>query len=517
MINPEVNDVHAKELHANAYAAAHVNFNRNLFFAKGIAAIGAIGYSAILLISSQVGDNHTAARVEAAVEAQIPDLDEDALLAAHEYMVFDELVSESHELVDGDPEYDEEYWSDYIYGLTGKEASTALLGLAEEIDEDYIEELSLNHDEYLRWVGARSELSAEIYEDMPNNAGRYRQAYGLLGLAAFIIGAGIVKINTPGREPGDRIRQCWALSHTAGDLYPDQNGGVPKKKAIKDYYKKVKHLPPMGSKIITFEDDSSLVRRFKPEITADTITRHINNEKHEYGRFFISQLTVQGRLPDRFKHAGLMLIMNSPFDTDWNEPFYEAHWGSVGPMIHDGGNLDQTVSKKWHNVKGRTDFIQRMYAYLSEDDEGELTNEQAILANQTETMRMQTEARFYQRAALALHCAEGTAPLGVLTSRKWQELSDIWNDFEQRTTDMLKGIGADSTVCTPWFLEDSREVQGWPGWRREADPEPIKNSLMNLEAIKREHGELREIASRAMVEFTEKVDRVIGLSEAESA
>lgn len=133
----------------------------------------------------------------------------------------------------------------------------------------------------------------------------------------------------------------------------------PSREQVEALLKKIFYLPPVGGKV-TLEKKSLRPASLFPVLTADEKVEEIIRFRQEgkLDETYVHQLTVQGRLPDEFKYAALALTINSTYRSDWRKPLYEAPWGKVAPLVHDGGHV-QTINPFW-SIRGRTDFIQRV-------------------------------------------------------------------------------------------------------------------------------------------------------------
>lgn len=258
-------------------------------------------------------------------------------------------------------------------------------------------------------------------------------------------------------------------------------------------------LPPVGSKI-SFNGQKR-IEIIDPAFSAEHETERVMSEVKERGfkDGFIHQLTVQGRLPDEFKYAGLALILASPHPDDWHKTFYNVPWGKTSPLIHDGGKVRKEFNPIWRNVDGRTDFIRRI---VWVDQLGLL---------EEETVRMRRDARFYQRLGLSLHAHIGTAPSAISEDIRTQ-LSTEWQNFRDKMNIVLNEYEINGVAEVPWFNNEPRKL--WDNFppRYEADWEPIQQQLFHLETVKGEYPEVQERISGLLRASTNRIDDILGLT-----
>lgn len=272
-------------------------------------------------------------------------------------------------------------------------------------------------------------------------------------------------------------------------------------------------LPPVGGKIPVLLDAQGRgthvdgeKKRLSPTWTAeeqvahDAALRRTGDLQHGY----IRQFGVQGRLPDPFKYVVIALIMASPNTYDWHAPLFQLEASSqdanydVAPLVHDGGAVVSTLNPLWADVPGRTDFLQRTVLFDAEDDDA----------------RFLLEAKAYQRLALALHAAQGTAPQGIPLPIR-QALAGRWQAFRTAMDRLLGEFNVLDIAQVPWFIEP-RMLPGieWLGPRQEGPWEPIQRELLELEAKRRDPEyarALRQEAERILEAFTTAIDRDLGL------
>lgn len=286
-------------------------------------------------------------------------------------------------------------------------------------------------------------------------------------------------------------------------------------------------MPPVGGKIPLIWQGLkmfSAVRRLDPSLTAEQQASRVveMRQRNELGEVYVHQLTVQGRLPDKFKYAALAIILNSPYQNDWRKPFFEAPWGKVAPLIHDGGKVNVDYNPVWKDVSGRTDFLQR----ASETHEPKLEELESLdikevgrlsvdklaraRAEQEERNRLLIEARAYQRLALSLHCYVGTAPDTIPDEIQFK-LAQSWNEFEDKMNLLLSHYKITGVAKVRWFNLFSEEKSKWYGKRREADWAPIQHQLIALEKVREKNPELRGKVTELLIDSADQIDRKLGL------
>jgi len=291
--------------------------------------------------------------------------------------------------------------------------------------------------------------------------------------------------------------------------------------------KAVAWLPPEGAKIPLVHggenyrtlSDPVLLPSWTAEEQVQAVLRLLRGK--QLGKQYIHQLTVQGRLPDEFKYAALALILISPYLQDWNEPFMDAPWGKVAPLVHDGGITETSLNFLWRDVEGRTDFLRRVAVVYG-------PNQPELKAMEQERLLLETKA--YQRLALALHAAQGTAPKaeeveGGIPPDLYKKLADHWKKFRQAMDQYLDAFSGEiegekfdltGAVRVRWFLDKPRELKDWPGPRQEADWDPVRKELLKLNRFieKDDRGlynALRRQVFALLKTTTDDIDRDLGL------
>ncbi len=324
--------------------------------------------------------------------------------------------------------------------------------------------------------------------------------------------------------------------------HADWAGAPPSREELEEFRSRVLLLPPVGGKIPELLDSQGRLKghrvfgalyRIDPAWTVEEQIQTVlqARQKGLLGDGYVHQLSVQGRLPDEFKYAAVALILSSPYRQDWKEPFFEADWGKVAPLVHDGGNVTVGLNPVWSNVQGRTDFLQRVVKVYDPARQPE--------HERMETDRLLLEARAYQRLALALHAARGTAPKAEeipdgLSVQLREKLAERWHKFERDLLGLFEAysgeIGGEKfdltgPVRVKWFLDQPRRVKDWPGPRHEADWPPIREQLLMLnrfaektEPARKEEGAdlsaydaLRLQVSALLKIVADDIDRDLGL------
>ena len=282
----------------------------------------------------------------------------------------------------------------------------------------------------------------------------------------------------------------------------------------------VELYPPVGGKIpLIFLEKLSGIdarhHRFYPTVFAEQQCQAVSEfiKKLRPLEGYVHQLSVQGRLPDRIKFAGIGLVLSSPHQNDWNEPFFSPDiggWGSVAPLVHDGGleNATLPVSPTWVYGIGRTDFMQRI-VHLPTDQTPE-----GSLIRKAEGKRMSYELKAYQRLALALHATLGNGPFRESDPNQRLRLSRAWNRYEFAIKSLLKEYGLDQAANPRWFLTTARPLWNKSYLERfEADYPPIREQLMRLEEAKAQSPALRVRAIELLRDTTYEVDSITGLGK----
>lgn len=330
------------------------------------------------------------------------------------------------------------------------------------------------------------------------------------------------RLKAPLKNLGGILRSNGSVK-AALAVHPEWLQDAPDKDDLIKYRNALSYLPPVGGKIpIVYKGDP--VDILVPSLTAEEQAQAVTSlrKKGSLGEVYVHQLTVQGRLPDEFKFAALALILSSPYKNDWDRPFFEAPWGKIAPLVHDGGNVDHGVNAVWSDVKGRTDFLQRI-AFVHRVDVEQLERlkpgEVAKLPvetlssarnEQAERERLTLEAKAYQRLALALHARAGTAPKRIPEEVR-SPLADHWVKFEETMTSILGEYGLRAAADVTWFNAEPRPLAHLAyGPRHEADWQPIKETLLQLEGARPYYPELRNSVVHLLKGVTDSIDRTIG-------
>lgn len=306
-------------------------------------------------------------------------------------------------------------------------------------------------------------------------------------------------------------------------IYESQQKDPPSKEQIEAFLKKIFYLPPVGHKITRHERGRSKIVPLSPSLTTDKQVNEVIElrKKRELDETYVHQLTVQGKLPDEFKYAALALIINSPYRNDWSKPFFEAHWGKVAPLVHDGGGVNY-INPLWKS-KGRTDFLHRVAAVYEPELE---TMEQYTTPNlavkfssdaldnavleQEERRRLILEANFYQRAAFALHAKIGRVPNAVPQDVARKGMQE-WKVFVKSIRDILNSYGANEITKPRWFTRVPRQLPSWGEFRYEGNYKPIQEALTSLEEIKSNNPSLRREVNSLMRKTVSSIDNAIGI------
>jgi hypothetical protein len=297
-------------------------------------------------------------------------------------------------------------------------------------------------------------------------------------------------------------------------------------------------LPPMGGKVPLIIDDDGLLESGKTfdrpvltaeqrvELTFDVMSRDDSCHRN------IEQFSVQGRLGDGFKYVSIALALINPLEQDWLEPFFEADWAKVAPMIHDGyvgRQRNVEVNPLWKN-RGRTDYLQKrinidfkeiapLYGIRHEILEEIFAPRSVLHGSLRESdyydPALMLEARAYQRLALAFHAYSGSAPRRI-PKRIRGELANLWRKFQASARAILSEYGLDGPARVVWFLDKPRWYKGWErhGLRYEAPYGPIGEALVDFETkrMEPETFSARGRMLRLLYDMTNEVDQTIGLS-----
>lgn len=309
------------------------------------------------------------------------------------------------------------------------------------------------------------------------------------------------------------------IHHKWAEIPPSQHD-------LDTFRKAVFYLPPVGGKIPLVIDGKSPVGLLKPTLSVEQQSRNLLDlrEAKKLGRAYVHQISVQGRLPDRFKYCALALILDSPYANNWSIPFYKAPWGEIAPLVHDGGNFDLRLNPLWEGIEGRTDFLQRVdlvfesnlerFAQLQREKINELPYDQAIRVRieELERKRIALELKAYQRLALALHSQQGTAPYAIPRGMRSQ-LALSWDNFERKIDLLLREYNIHLVAEVSWILNSARKVKGFAQPRLEADWPPIQDALTQLEEVRQQYPELRHEVAVLLRNASERIDEIIGLKK----
>lgn len=387
---------------------------------------------------------------------------------------------------------------------------------------DIFDSQSLQHSyELLDTDSKRREIEYQKFPDTGPVINSIFGAFSVLGFGLFSLGA--VELLW-----GENIRSRRDAANALLTIRPDWKEKSPTNEELVKFCRGLSYLPPVGGKIpLIIKGDKADIggKKLDPSLTAEQQLKQVieMRQKGELGDAYIHQLTVQGRLPDRFKYAAIALIINSPYGNDWTKPSFQTPWGKVAPLVHDGGNVRQNLGPLWHKVGGRTDFLERtVKVYSTELEQKEnldisqiphLFNLSTLQKEQAERNRLIVEAKAYQRLALAGHAIGGTAPTKIPQDVQTQLVGE-WVRFERELSTILSRYDIGGVAEVKWFRDNPINLgTDWPGLRYEADWDPIQKELMNVESVKKSNPEIREKASELLMTTTNRIDKVIGLLE----
>ena len=296
------------------------------------------------------------------------------------------------------------------------------------------------------------------------------------------------------------------IARTILSVHPEFKNKFISKDDVDRLTRPILYLPPVGGKILA-EGASQTPNPLVPSISAEEQIKIITDmrQRNELGEYYLHQLTVQGRLPDEFKYVALALILSSPYFNDWSKPFFEAEWGAVAPLVHDGGNVHTNLNPFWKNVKGRTDFLQRLVVVHGSNNI--LTEARA---EQEEQHRQILEGKAYQRLALALHAKTGTAP-EIIPIDTRNNLSTLWQNFRYKMHLLLGEYCIEGAADVTWFNDTPRKLNNWMHLRHEAEWDPIQKELVHLEQTRVKYPQLQQQIRNLLKESTDIADREIGI------
>lgn len=267
---------------------------------------------------------------------------------------------------------------------------------------------------------------------------------------------------------GSSLSALWAI-------HPDWVVNPPSAAVLEGALEGMQWLPPVGGKIPLMVDENGVVRGFEllpPTLTAEEQAEEIIERRRsgELSGAYVHQVSVQGRLPDAVKFTAVALILNSPYPHDWDEPFFEAEWGEIAPLIHDGEGPLEFINQYWRSW-GRTDFLMRISRVTERDPERftvqaeslEEVMEQFIqrarsdreslgpaMSETSERSRLRLELRAYQRLALTLHAAENTTPKELPEDLRLR-LASRWSYFIGQLENLLSEYELDGVIRVKWF------------------------------------------------------------------
>lgn len=376
----------------------------------------------------------------------------------------------------------------------------------------------------------KTEKLRKLLDETKSLTRRYPEQVGLVTLTSVTAAAFLWIHDLPGRIRAVRDQELEARQRI--EVVYGKKEQFSKEEAVKIDLA-FSYLPPIGGKLpLVMQDQSDAGKdygRFSPSVAAEEQVAEVIKMRRsgELGKAYIHQLTVQGRLPDDFKYAGVSLVLNSPYKNDWEQPFFEMGWGGISPLIHDGGveyAVNKSINTRWKTVSGRTDFIERAFLVETTPHDEAFSAENPAqkamrqLSTKREEERILLEAKFYQRAAFALHAYCGTMPdsipLYIRTSA-----ARIWEKYVQEMNTLLTSKGIEGLVAVTWFnsepLLDHPVLGDSYGPRHEADYEPIKQQLQHAESIKLDY-ELQTKNRQIMQNLVDAVGKAIGLPKESS-
>jgi hypothetical protein len=469
------------------------DLNRREFIGKMIGYASIVTLSTGTIVDTLVKQNSFREKVRKAKE-KYPQLPQDVRDGSAEYKLQKHFT--------GEPQSDE------LNKLTQGEPTPPrdIFNRLFQIDSpDHQARIEENHRQVQEWVKQRDEAISDSYGDGPNP---WPIAPGILGIIGGIGLAVTIDLRTGGEiDSGDKTER---LKQALIAVNPQWIDNEPTDEEIEDFVRICRYYPPIGGKTGDSYSDKSITTsepQYLAEVHAKKAIRYKNN--HLARNIMVHQMTVQGRLGDRFKHAALVLILNNPYPVDWNKPAFNAYWAQVAPLVHDGGRVDRQLNRSWKYVKGRTDMISQTAVKFNASTPDSVGS----AANEAEDKRILQEAIFYQRAALAFHAFSRTAPPDMPFPMR-KELAREWLTFENRVSLLLQEYDLADVLSPKWFLKIPR-YKSWPKpFRREAPYEPVKRKLNRLEEVHEEHlWELRERSSLMMGQLVAAVDHITGLDK----
>lgn len=320
----------------------------------------------------------------------------------------------------------------------------------------------------------------------------------------------------------DSRKEYFSLEESVIARHPEWKDEPPDPVTLRAEIETSLLLPPIGGKLNDF--DKSRPTPLPPALTAENYVSELMKEVKKLhpekgdSEFFVSQLAVQGRRGNDFRCVALALLTASPYVQDWKEYFYEADWGKVGPLIHDGGRVSGKVNPKYKNVIGRTDFILRVgkvwhpnfesIIKMAPEDVVNLPLEdiESAIQEQKERERLLTEVKAYQRLALAYDIGFSTR-LG-LTNDEADALISEWFSFTESITSLYEEYGIADILDVKWFRNKPTRLGQWDD-RYEGKWKPIKRSLKRLDEVRIENPEMVERAYYLLKNKVAAIDTII--------
>lgn len=308
--------------------------------------------------------------------------------------------------------------------------------------------------------------------------------------------------------------------------HPEWIKKPPESADLIKFHQAILNLPPIGGKIYKFRPRPLFLDiKLYPTLSATQQMNHIIDlrKKGKLTPLYVHQLSVQGRLPDKFKLSAIALIISSPYKCNWEQPFYEAPWGKVAPLVHDGGNVNYGINPRWQMITGRTDYITRIAQVFEPSletienlplaEKSQLPYDQLIKAKaeSLEKDRLNLETKAYQSLALSCHASLRQAPKEIPRSTRGN-LADLWDDYENKLLRILQEYDVQRVTQVPWFVEQARLLPNWSDKRLEAPYPPIKEELIKLEDVKINYPQIRPTVINLLKSITNLVYQEIGLT-----
>lgn len=257
------------------------------------------------------------------------------------------------------------------------------------------------------------------------------------------------------------------------------------------------------SRLIRYElwKDEMNLRATNTSLASDEVIQELifANQEGLLGDGYLVQTTVQGRLPDKFKIAGIAFLVSFKSSRNWEIPMFNAPWGKVSPLIHDGGAVDYDVNPLW-KVKGRTDLIGDLVkVYQPNSTLEKLTNERVKYFIDT-----------YRFLGFGAHCEFGTAPQEIPEPIR-ERAKNAWREFDKRMIGVLNEFDLMELYHATWFNREPRQLKDWEnyGLRYEADYAPIQAGLIEMEARKKQFPSICDIAENNIIAYSNYINNLL--------